>query len=43
MKFKSRRRLKKKKKKKNVFCKLENLFLLLLFHYSFPLHLKDDF
>jgi len=43
MKFKNRRGLKREKKEKNVFCKLENLFILLFFYYSFRLHLKDDF
>jgi len=43
MKFKNKRGPKQKKKKQNVFCKLEILFLLLFFHYSFLLHLKDDF
>jgi hypothetical protein len=43
MMFESKRGPKKKNKEKNVFCKLESLFFFLLFfHYSFPLHFKDD-
>jgi hypothetical protein len=44
MRFESRKGLKRKKKEKIVFCKLESLFLFLLFFIiPFPLHLKDDF
>jgi len=45
MKFETRRGPKKKKRGKNVFCKLESLFLFLLFfHYSFSFALsKNDF
>jgi hypothetical protein len=36
MKFESNRGPKREKMEKNVFCKLESLFLFLLFlHYSF--------
>ncbi len=44
MRFESKRGPKKKKKKENVFCKLESLFIVLLFFIThFPLHFKDDF
>jgi len=44
MRFESGKGLKKKRKKENVFCKLENLFIFLLFFIiHFPLHFKNDF